>query len=52
MSNDFYFRRAAQGQLSQCNRRNIVAALRAVVKYNKDLKGERMFACGCSQRNL
>ena len=46
MSNDCYFRRAAQGQLSQYNRRNIAAVLRPVVKYNKDLKGERIFVCG------
>ena len=49
MSNDCCFRRATQGQLSQYNGRNIAAALRAVVKYNKGLKEAKMFACGFSQ---
>ena len=49
MSNDCCFRRAAQGQLSQYNGRNIAAVLRAVVKYNKGLKEAKMFACGFSQ---
>ena len=52
MSNDFYFRRAAQGQLSQYNRINIAAVSRAVIKYNKGLKGAKMFVCGRSGRNL
>ena len=52
MSNDCCFLRAAQGQLSQYNTRNIAVNLRAVVKYNKGLKGAKMFACGCSERNL
>ena len=52
ISNDCCFRRAAPGQLPQYNRRNIAAVLRAVVKYNKDLKGAKIFASGCSGRNL
>ena len=51
MSTDFCFRRAAQGQLSQYNSRNIAAVLRGVVKYDEGLQGAKMFACGCSGRN-
>ena len=32
MSDDYFFRRAAQRQLSQCNRRNTSTVLRAVIK--------------------
>ena len=46
----YRFRRVEEGQLSQWNRRNTV--LRAVVKYHKDLKGTKVFAFGCSVRNL
>ena len=46
------FRRAAQRQLSQCNRRNTATVLRAVVKSHNGLKGTKVFACGCSGRNL
>ena len=49
MSNDC-FRRAVQGQLSQCNRRNTV--LRAMLKSHKGLKVTKVFAFGCSVRNL
>ena len=49
MPNDCCFRWAAQGQLPQCNRRNIVTVLRTVVKSQKGLK---VFACGCFGRNL
>ena len=42
MSNYYCFRRAAQVELSQCNRRNNV--FRAVVKFNKCLKGTKVFA--------
>ena len=52
MSNDYCFRRAAQGKLSQRNRRNTAAVLRAVVKSHNRLKGRKVFACGCSGRNL
>ena len=52
MSNDYCFRRAPQGQLSQCNRRNIATVLRAVIKSHKGLKGTKVFACGCFVRNL
>ena len=52
MSNDYCFCRAAQGKLSQRNRRNIVTVLRAVVKSHNCLKGRKVFACGCSGRNL
>ena len=52
MPNDCCFRRAAQGQLPQCNRRNIVTVLRTVVKSHKGLKGTKVFACGCFGRNL
>ena len=50
MSNDC-FRRAAQGKLSQQNRRNTATVLRAVVKSQNYLKGTKVFACGCSGRN-
>ena len=49
---DYYFRRAAQRQLSQCNSRNTATVLRAVVKSHNGLKGTKVFACGCSGRNL
>ena len=52
MSDDYCFRRAVQGQLSQCNGRNTAIILRAVVKSHKGLKGTKVFACGCSGRNL
>ena len=52
MSNDYCLRRAAQGKLSQRNRRNTAAVLREVVKYHNRLKGTKVFACGCSGRNL
>ena len=52
MPNDYCFRRAALWQLSQCNRRNTATALRAVVKSHKGLKRTKVFACGCSGRNL
>ena len=52
MSDDYCFRRAAQRQLSQCNRRNTATVLRAVVKSHNGLKGTKVFACGCSGRNL
>ena len=52
MSNDCCFCRAAQGKLPQYNRRNIAAVLRVVIKYNKGLKGTKMFACGYSRRDL
>ena len=51
MSNDC-FRRAAQRKLSQQNRRNTATVLRAVVKSHNCLKGTKVFACGCSGRNL
>ena len=41
-----------QEQLSQCNRRNTPAVLRAVAKSHKGLQGAKLFACGCSGRNL
>ena len=52
MSDDYCFRRAVQRQLSQCNRRNTATVLRAVVKSHNGLKGTKVFACGCSGRNL
>ena len=52
MSNDYCFRRAAQGKLSQRNRRNTATVLRAVVKSHNCLKGTKVFACGCFGRNL
>ena len=52
MSNDCCFHRAAQEQLSQCNRRIIAAVLRAVVKSLKGLKASKVFAFGCSGRDL
>ena len=52
MSDDYCFRRAAQRQLSQRNRRNTATVLRAVVKSHNGLKGTKVFACGCSGRNL
>ena len=47
MSDDYCFRKAAQGQLSQCNRRNTATRLIAVVKSHNRLKGTKVFACGC-----
>ena len=44
---DNFFRRAAQGQLLQRNRRNTSTALIAVVKSHNRLKGAIVFACGC-----
>ena len=52
ISNDCCFRRAAQGQLSQCNRGNAATVLRTVIKSHKGLKITRMFPCWCSGRNL
>ena len=52
MSDDYFFRRAGQRQLSQCNRRNTATILRAVVKSHNCLEGTKIFACGCSGRNL
>ena len=52
MSNDCCFRRAVQGQLPQCNRRNIVTVLKTVVKSHNGLKGTKAFGCGCFGRNL
>ena len=52
MSNDYCFRRAAQGKLPQRNKRNTATVLRAVVKSHNCLKGTKVFACGCSGRNL
>ena len=52
MSNDSCFRRATPGKLSQRNRRNTATALRAVAKSHNCLKGRKVFACGCSERNL
>ena len=51
MSNDCCFRRAAQGQLPQRSRRNIVTVLRTVVKSHKGLKGTKVFACEYFGRN-
>ena len=52
MSDDYCFRRAAQGQLSQCNRGNTATVLRAAVKSHNGLKETKVFASGCSRRNL
>ena len=52
MSDDYCFRRAAQGQPSQHDRRNTATVLRAVIKYHKRLKGTKVIACGFSRRNL
>ena len=52
MSDDYCFRRAAQGQLSQCNRGNTATVLRAAVKSHNSLKETKVFASGCSRRNL
>ena len=50
---DYYcFRRVVQEQLTQCNRRNTVTVLRAVVKSHNGLKGTKLFACGCSGKIL
>ena len=46
MWNDCCFPRAAQRQLSQYNRGNIAAVLRAVVTYNKGLKGAKSLPVG------
>ena len=52
ISNDCCFHRSAHGQLSQRNRRNTATVLRVVVKSHEGLKGTKVFACGCSGRNL
>ena len=52
MSKDHCFRRAAQEQLPQCNRRITATVLKTVVKSYKGLKGTKVFSCGCSGRNL
>ena len=52
MSDVYCFRRAAQAQLSQRNKRNTATVLRAVVKCHNRLKGTKVLACGCSGRNL
>ena len=52
MSNDYCFRKAALGQLSQCNKRNTSTVLSAVVKSHKGLKGIKAFADGYSEGNL
>ena len=52
MSNDYCFRKAALGQLSQCNKRYISTVLSAVVKSHKGLKGIKAFAGGYSEGNL
>ena len=52
MSDYYCFRRAAQGQLSQCNRRNTATVLTAVVKSHNGLKGTKVSACGYSGRNF
>ena len=51
-SSDYCFRRAAPAKLSQQNRTNTATVLRAVVKSHNCLKGTKVFACGCSGRNL
>ena len=38
MSGYYYFCRAAQGQLLQCNRKNTATVFRAAVKSHNDLK--------------
>ena len=43
MSNDCCFRRDAQGQLLQCNRRNTVTVLKTLVKSPKGLNGTKVF---------
>ena len=45
MSDDYCFRRAAQGQLSQRNRRNTATVLIALVKSHNHLKGFKVFTC-------
>ena len=52
MSDDYCFRRAAQGQPSQRNRRNTATVFRAVVKSHNRLKAIKVIACECSKRNL
>ena len=52
MSDDYCFRRVAQGQPSQRDRRNTATVLRAVIKSHNRLKGTKRIACGGSRRNL
>ena len=52
MSDGYCFRRAAQGQLSQRNRRNTATVLRAAAKSHNRLKRTKVFPCGCSGTNL
>ena len=46
MSDDYCFRKAAQKQLSRCNKRNITSVLRAVIKSHNGLKGTKVFPVG------
>ena len=50
ISNNYCFRKAAQGQLSQCNKRNTV--LRGVLKSHKNLNRTKVFAFWCCVRNI
>ena len=52
ISGYYYFFRVAQGQLSQCNKRNTATYLRAVVKSHNDLKETKVFTSGYCGKNL
>ena len=51
MSDDYFFHRAAERQLSRFNKRNVATVLGEVVKFHNGLK-TKVFACGCFGRNL
>ena len=50
MSDDYCFRRAAKGQRSSHNKKKTATA--SPVKSHNRPKGTKVFACGCSRRNL
>ena len=52
MSDYYCFHRVVKEQLTQCNSRNTATVLRVVVKSHNGLKGTKVFARGCSGRNL
>ena len=50
--NSYCFSRAAQGQLSECNKRHTVTALRAKIKSHKVLKETEEFIKSCFIKKL
>ena len=52
MSVDYCFRKAAQKQLSRCNKRNITSVLKALVKSHNGLKGKKSICLWVFWKNL